>query len=137
MIKLSLAISLLVVASGALAQGKIQTLDQIDPDSVRQEHDRNPIHTVIPEYPQKALLERVEGDVQVCFRVNRGGRPYRIAVRRSDNRIFERPARDAVRMSWFEAIPRPAKVPQVKTCRTFMFRLEPVQSDELEVDSTT
>jgi TonB family protein len=137
MIKTGLAVSMLLIASGALAQGKIQTLDQIDPDSVRQEHDRNPVHTVVPEYPQKALLERVEGDVQVCFRVNRGGRPYRIAVRRSDNRIFERPARDAVKKSWFEAIPRPKDVPQVKTCRTFMFRLEPVPIDELEVDSAT
>ena len=96
--KTGVAAAMLLVATGALAQGNIETIDEIDPDSVRQEHDRNPTHTVVPEYPQKALLERIEGDVQVCFRVNRGGRPYRIAVRRSDNRIFERPARDAVKM---------------------------------------
>lgn len=137
MIKASLAVSMLLIASGAFAQGNIRTVDEIDPDNVRQESDRNPIHTVIPKYPSKAFLDRVEADVQVCFYVNRGGRPYNVTVRRSDHRIFERPARDAVKKSWFEAIPRPKKVPQIKTCRTFFFRLEPVPSDEVAVDSTT
>ena len=145
MSKTSLAVSMLLIASGAFAQGNVQTIDetidetvnQIDPADVRQESDRNPVHTVVPEYPQEALLERVEGDVQVCFFANRGGRPYNVAVRRSDHQIFERPARKAVKNSWFEAIPRPDKVPQVKTCRTFLFRLEPVERDEAIVDGST
>jgi len=141
MSKTSLTVSLLLVASGAFAQGNVETIDEtidpIDPAKVRQQSDRNPTHTVVPEYPQMAVLERVEGDVQVCFYVNRGGRPYSVGVRRSDHRIFERPAREAVKKSWFEAIPRPNKVPQVKTCRTFLFRLEPVEPDEVVVDSAT
>ena len=80
-------------------------------------------------------FERVEGDVEVCFFITRGGRPYNIAVRRSDHRLFERVARDAVKNSWFEAIPRPDKVPQVKTCRTFMFRLEPLEPDDITADT--
>ena len=125
-----LATALLLTASGAaFSQGAVETVDRIAPDS-RDDTDRNPVHTVIPEYPQQAWFERIEGDVEVCFFITRGGRPYNIAVRKSDHRIFERPARDAVRDSWFEAIPRPDEVPQVKTCRSFLFRLEPVENDD-------
>jgi TonB family protein len=123
-------VGVLLIASGmAFGQGAVETLDRIAPDS-REDTDRTPVHTVIPEYPQQAWFERVQGDVEVCFFITRGGRPYNIAVRKSDHRIFERPARDAVKNSWFEAIPRPDKVPQVKTCRTFLFRLEPVENDD-------
>ncbi len=133
----SLALALLLVGSGAFAQGNVETIDQIDPSEIRSDDDRNPVHTVVPEYPKQALFDRVEGNVQVCFFVSRGGRPYNVAVRSSDYRVFERPARNAVKKSWYEAIPRPNKVPQVKTCRTFLFRLEPVERDEVVVDGTT
>lgn len=118
----------------ALQAGAVQTLDRIDPVESRDDDDRNPIHTVVPEYPQKAWFERLEGDVEVCFFITRGGRPYNIAVRRSDHRVFERVARAAVKNSWFEAIPRPEKVPQVKTCRTFLFRLEPLDPEDRPQD---
>ena len=130
--KLALAVSLLLVTGGALAQGQVQMMDSLDPTAPRDDYDRNPVHTVVPEYPQQAWLDRIEGDVQVCFFISRGGRPYNIAVRHSDHRIFERPARHAVKMSWFEAIPRPARVSHIKTCRTFQFRLEPVDPDEIK-----
>lgn len=130
-----------IVALGSVAHGQdavqagaVQTLDRIDPVESRDEDDRNPIHTIVPEYPQKAWFERLEGDVEVCFFITRGGRPYNIAVRHSDERVFERVARDAVKNSWFEAIPRPEKVPQVKTCRTFLFRLEPLDPEDLPED---
>ncbi len=129
-----IASALLVLGSAAYGDGAVQTLDRIDPVESRDDDDRNPIHTVVPEYPQQAWFERVEGDVEVCFFITRGGRPYNIAVRRSDHRIFERVARDAVKNSWFEAIPRPDKVPQVKTCRTFLFRLEPLEPEEAPQD---
>ena len=130
MSRLLAAGALLAVASAAVAQGAVDTIDRVAPDS-RDDTDRNPVHTVVPEYPQQAWFERIQGDVEVCFFITRGGRPYNIAVRRSDHRVFERPARDAVKNSWFEAIPRPDAVPQVKTCRTFLFRLEPVEDDEV------
>ena len=122
---------LLALTSVAFAQGAVETLDRIDPIDSRDDDDRNPIHTVVPEYPQKAWFERIEGDVEVCFFITRGGRPYNIAVRRSDNRVFERAARNAVKNSWFQEIPRPEKVPQVKTCRTFLFRLEPLDPEDM------
>ena len=53
---------------------------------------RIPAHTVAPQYPRKARRDRIEGEVQVCFHVDKKGRPRRIAVRRSTNRAFERPS---------------------------------------------
>jgi len=128
--KPALSVLLLMVGASALAQGKVEAIDTIDAPGSRDEVNRNPLQTVIPEYPRKAWLEQTEGDVQVCFHVTRGGKPYNVAVRHSDNKVFERPAREAVKISWFEAIPRSEKVPQIKTCRKFQFRLEPLEPDE-------
>ena len=128
--KPALTVLLLLVGGSALAQGKVATIDTIDGPDSRDDLNRNPVQTVIPEYPRQAWLDQIEGDVQVCFYVTRGGRPYNIAVRHSDNKIFERPVREAVKISWFEAIPRSEKVPQIKTCRKFQFRLEYLEPDE-------
>ena len=87
--------------------------------------DRVPVNTVAPVYPNAARQERVEGDVQVCFHVDREGRPFRIAVRTSTNRVFEKPSIRAVRASRYQPIPDEFEVPAIKTCRTFRFRLEP------------
>jgi TonB family protein len=81
---------------------------------------------VAPVYPAVARRDRVEGDVQVCFNVDRKGRPYRIAVRSSTNRIFEKPAIRAIRASRYVELPKDQEVPAIKTCRTFRFRLESV-----------
>jgi len=85
---------------------------------------RVPVNTVAPVYPVVARRDRVEGDVQVCFNVDREGRPYRIAVRSSTHRVFEKPAIRAIRASRYRPLPEDAEVPGIKTCRTFMFRLE-------------
>ena len=88
--------------------------------------DRKPVHTVVPMYPELARRERVEGDVQVCFNVDRDGRPHRVRVRKSTNRIFEKPSVLAVRASTYEPLPEGKKQSGIKTCRTFRFRLDPV-----------
>ena len=88
--------------------------------------ERVPSNTVAPVYPADARRERIEGDVQVCFHVDREGRPYRIAVRTSTNRVFEKPSIRAVRASRYHPIPKELEVPAIKTCRTFRFRLESV-----------
>lgn len=90
---------------------------------------RIPRHTVAPVYPALARRDRVEGDVQVCFNVDRDGRPYRIAVRSSTDRVFEKPSIRAIRASRYEALPKQQEVPGIKTCRTFQFRLESVASN--------
>ena len=91
--------------------------------------ERKPVLTVVPVYPELALRERVEGDVQVCFNVDREGVPHRVRVRSSSNRVFEKPALLAARASTWEPLPPETKLSGIKTCRTFRFRLNPVTSD--------
>ena len=92
-------------------------------------HERVPLNTVAPVYPSAARRERIEGDVQVCFNVDREGRPYRIAVRTSTDRVFEKPAMRAIRASRYQPLPEDQPVPAMKTCRTFRFRLESTAAD--------
>ena len=99
-------------------------------EPVDSDYDRQPLHTVVPEYPEKARRERIEGEVQVCFDITREGFPRRIAVRRSSHRYFEKAARKAVRRSTWQAIPQGQDVPAIKACRTFRFALVPVPPGE-------
>lgn len=92
-------------------------------------HERVPLDTVAPAYPAVARRDRIEGDVKVCFNVDREGRPYRIAVRSSTNRVFEKPAIRAIRASRYQPLPEGQEVPAIKTCRTFRFRLESATAD--------
>lgn len=88
---------------------------------------RLPVVTVAPEYPRKARRDRIEGEVQVCFDVDREGRPWRIAVRNSTNRAFEKPSIQAVRASTFRPLTKDQPLPPLKSCRTFRFSLQPVE----------
>lgn len=88
--------------------------------------ERVPLHTVVPDYPAVAKRDRVEGEVEVCFNINAEGRPYRIAVRRSTHRIFEKPSMRAIRASSYRPLPRGQRPSGIKNCRTFRFRLDPV-----------
>lgn len=92
--------------------------------------DRKPVHTVVPEYPEVARRDRIEGEVQVCFEITREGRTRKVAVRRSTHRIFEKPARRAVKQSSYAPLPKDAEVPAIKACRTFRFSLEPVAPED-------
>jgi len=91
--------------------------------------ERVPLHTVVPEYPEKARRARLEGEVEVCFNVSREGKTSRVAVRRSTNQAFEKPSRDAVRRSTYFPLPEHQKLSGIKTCRTFRFHLNPVAID--------
>jgi len=92
--------------------------------------DRVPRHTVIPEYPEIARRDRIEGEVQVCFDISRDGYPQRIAVRRSTHRLFEKPARKAVRKSTWAPLETAEESSGIKACRTFRFTLVPVPKEE-------
>ena len=116
--RLGLLALLLLAASAGAEEPHVTHLND---DS----HERVPMNTVAPAYPEVARRDRIEGDVQVCFNVNREGRPYRIAVRNSSNRVFEKPAIRAIRASRYQPLPKDKEVPAIKTCRTFRFRLEP------------
>lgn len=88
--------------------------------------DRVPEQTLVPVYPRKALRDRIEGVVQVCYYVDKKGRPYSVAVRKSTHRAFERPSLLAVRGSRYLPLEPGKKNSGIKTCRTFSFELDPV-----------
>ena len=68
----------------------------------------------------------------MCYNIDRQGRPYRIAVRSSTHRIFEKPARRAVKASTYVPLKHGETRTGIKTCRTFRFELEPVVADNKE-----
>ncbi len=97
-----------------------------EPALAKDDVDRVPLYTVMPDYPKVARRDRIEGEVQVCFEITRKGKPRRIAVRRSTNRLFEKPAMRAVRASTYVPLSKDAALSGSKSCRTFRFTLEPV-----------
>jgi len=98
---------------------------------LREDTDRVPSHTVVPAYPEDARRDRIEGEVQVCYYVDVKGRPYRVAVRKSTNRIFERPSMRAVKASLYVPLQPGEKTSGIKSCRTFRFQLQPRADDNL------
>lgn len=88
--------------------------------------ERMPLLTVMPDYPETARRDRIEGEVQVCFEITRDGHTRRIAVRKSTHRPFEKPAIRAVRASTYVPLSKDAVLSGIKACRTFRFTLEPV-----------
>jgi len=115
----------LVLYAAAAAQESPTVVRYVDENT-----DRSPLYTVAPLYPEKARRDRLEGEVQVCFEIDRQGRPYRIAVRSSTHRIFEKPARLAVRASSWVPLGPDEERSRVKSCRIFRFELERVPVDE-------
>ena len=122
--------ALLIVALMALVVPALAQQDDDPVDTIDSNTERMPVNTIVPEYPEAARRERIEGEVQVCFDITRAGTPRRISVRRSSHRYFEKPARKAVRQSTWRAIPPGEAVPDIKACRTFRFRLERIPLDE-------
>jgi TonB family protein len=119
--RLILAVVLFVVTI-CVADEDLVVAKIVDSDS-----DRIPVYTVAPEYPRKARRDRIEATVQVCFEINRQGRPRRVAVRNSTNRAFEGPSLKAVKASSFRPLKDDQKLQSIKSCRTFIFSLEPAE----------
>ena len=92
--------------------------------------DRVPLLTTVPDYPEVARRDRIQGEVQVCFNITRDGYPRRIAVRSSSNRLFEKPAMKAIRKSTWVRLDDDEAMSGIKACRTFRFSLVPVEKDE-------
>ena len=118
--RLALAAALAANAAAYANEG----VEQVDSST-----DRVPLHTVIPDYPQDARRDRIEGEVQVCFDISRDGRPQRVAVRNSTNRLFEKTARKAVRKSTWVPLKKGDVDSGIKACRTFRFSLVPVADE--------
>ena len=128
-ILIALSLAFLLVAA-VFAEQVAEQAQAVDASS-----DRKPLLTVVPAYPKRALRDRLEGDVEVCFNVDRGGRTSRIAVRRSSNRLFEDAAKQAVRRSTYVPLPKNQVMSGIKTCRTFQFRLDPASDAEPAAES--
>lgn len=118
-------LALLVFVNGTAASEDNDVTHLLDPAG-----DRIPLQTVVPAYPERALKDRLQGQVEVCFKVDREGRTSRIAVRRSSHRIFEKPAMQAVRASSYKPLEANEILSGIKTCRTFRFRLDPVAIED-------
>ena len=122
----------LLLTSALLVSGI--ALAQQEPASVEPRDDageRMPLYTVVPLSPEKARRARLEGEVEVCFKVDRQGNTSRVAVRHSSNRVFERPSMDAIKGSTYKPLPDDKELSGIKTCRTFRFYLNPVSIEEL------
>ena len=113
----AVAFLLLLVAHAAVAQEAAVSMDAVI-------DDRQPRSTFVPEYPQKALEQRREGSVTVCFLISAAGTVERAKIRKSSHRIFEKPVLRAMRASTFEPLESDETASPKKTCRTFHFRLQ-------------
>ena len=133
MTRAGLSILLLSMTFTGIAQEDADVTHLLDPAAKRV-----PLQTVVPVYPKNALRDRIQGEVEVCFNVDREGRTLRIAVRKSTHRMFEKPAMAAVKASSYHPLEEHEILTGIKTCRTFRFRLDPVAIEdpgELSVDA--
>lgn len=90
------------------------------------QRERTPAITAFPKYPYVARRDRMEGEATICFTVNAKGQIIRPGVRSSSHRIFEKPALEAIRASTFEPLKPGESKSNLKTCRIFRFRLDPI-----------
>ena len=98
---------------------------------------RTPAITAVPEYPDDAIRDRLEGETTVCFGVDSRGRVIRPDVRSSTNEIFDRPAIKAIRASKFEPLLAVRGQSPSALCRIYLFDLDALEvveeSNEREV----
>jgi TonB family protein len=125
MSRIAVQIPLLLVAIAGYAQEDADVTHLLDPAA-----ERVPLQTVVPVYPEKALQDRIQGEVEVCFNVDREGHTLRIAVRKSTHRMFEKPAIAAVKASSYHPLEEHEILTGIKTCRTFRFQLDPVAIED-------
>jgi TonB family protein len=123
--------ALALLIAGALLLPEVALADD---DERRAGHitdssnDRVPAVTAFPKYPSIARRDRMEGEATVCFTIDKRGRIIRPSVTSSTHRIFEKPAMTAIRNSSFEPLAAGEKPATPKTCRTYRFRLDPINA---------
>lgn len=91
---------------------------------------RLPAVTKFPAYPPIARRDRIEGEVTVCFTIAPDGRIVDAEIASSTDEIFEEPALEAIQASSFEPLATGEAVSEEPVCRTYRFRLDPVEPEE-------
>ena len=94
--------------------------------------DRMPSVTAVPQYPEIARRDRIEGEATVCYTIDARGRIRRPTVRRSSHKMFAKQSLKAIKKSSYEPLRSNQEAAVVKTCRTFRFLLKPVAIEEIE-----
>lgn len=115
---------LLLLLPAACLQAEENAVAQI----IDESSHRVPRVTVAPQYPENARRDRIEGEVKVCYFVDKQGRTYRVGVRSSTHRTFKRPSLRAVKASTYFPLKSGEQVSSLKTCRIFRFQLEPIET---------
>ncbi len=85
-----------------------------------------PALTITPTYPDKALGRALEGKAVVCFDVDKRGRAVKANVIEATHRLFRKPSLKAVRKSTFDPAQLNGAPVTAAMCRTYFFRLDPV-----------
>ena len=91
--------------------------------------DRIPALTAFPKYPSVARRDRIEGEATVCFKIKANGKVSRPVVTEYSHRIFSRPALRAIKKSTFEPLAPGQILATARTCRTYRFRLDPIERE--------
>ena len=91
--------------------------------------DRIPALTAFPKYPTVARRDRIEGEATVCFKIKANGKISRPVVTEYSHRIFSRPALRAIKKSTFEPLAPGQILATARTCRTYRFRLDPIERE--------
>ena len=85
--------------------------------------ERRALKTLLPSYPAKALRERLEGDVQVCYVVDTNGNVHRPRIAATSHRWFNRAAIRAARGFRYEPADPGAANSRANLCSTIRIRL--------------
>ena len=117
----------LVPGPGAAQQSSSNVTHFIDTST-----DRVPALTAFPKYPSVARRDRIEGEATVCFKIKANGKISRPVVTDYSHKIFSRPALRAIKKSTFEPLAPGQILATARTCRTYRFRLDPIEKDTLD-----
>lgn len=128
-IRTSITLVLALVAPVVFAEGIENLKVRVVTDSST---DRQPASTEFPKYPSIARRDRIEGEATVCFKIDARGRVKNASVAEYSHKIFRRPALRAARKSSFEPLAPGQVLAKSKACRTYRFRLEPVERQDVK-----
>lgn len=119
------AVALCLVAGGLSAQEWSSDVRHFIDTST----DRTPALTAFPKYPSVARRDRIEGEATVCFKIKANGKISRPVVTEYSHKIFSRPSLRAIKKSTFEPLAPGEILATARTCRTYRFRLDPIERE--------